>query len=53
MNIYAVGSGAPGDYAILALFSSREKAQAYIDKGMGEDIDVYELDPDDTETIAE
>ena len=31
MNIYIVTSGCYSDYSIVAVFSSREKAQAYID----------------------
>lgn len=45
MKIYLVSAGDYSAYGIDALFSSYDKAQAFIDEVCGERIEEYELDP--------
>ena len=49
MKIYAVSEGRYSDYRIVALFSSSDKAQEFIDEIHGDRIEEYELDPPDVD----
>lgn len=47
-KIFAVNSGVYSDYRVVALFSTQEKAQAFMNAAPNQeynDIEVYELDP--------
>lgn len=46
MTVYVVTSGEYSDYSICAIFSTKELAQAHVDKGGGDTIEEYELDVD-------
>jgi len=51
MQIYAVTEGEDSDSPILALFSSREGADAFINTVRGNRIEIYELDPPDVDML--
>lgn len=53
MQIYVVTSGDYSAYGIDAVFSSLEKAQAFIDEVSGDRIEAYEMDPPNVERIRE
>lgn len=54
-TIYAVTSGSYSDYRVVALFSTREKAQDYKDTVLKNEydsgIEEYQLDPDTTDLL--
>lgn len=44
IKLYAVSEGEYSDYRIRAIFSTRTKAQAFIQRGGGDDVEEYVLD---------
>lgn len=55
MKIYAISSGSYSDYSVDAVFSTREKAEAYMAAVHHDwnDVEEYELDPPEAEQLRE